>query len=368
MSQNLQFVTYTLALLGLMSFSNFSRAHYLPMGFIFELCWLFLLATLIFSSFIKQHLLAAFIVFAYSITFLSNSLLRGIHILDVILALKPLIYLSSLFLYRGHRLDYQAYQKISYIFLLIFLFKYSVSVGFGLNSRPLVFRENNFELLFLLSFLLPDLVVFQKVPKVKLALFVFVFFLSGSKSGMIILLFFIMSLFIDKLRPSWLKLFAYLFVPIIGFVFLITVLGVNTSVDRLAMARAFIQEVGERDITNLLFGVLYLQPLSPETCKMLHFYPGLFSYANDGTCFPLILHLAHLRFLLDHSVLFLFLYFMLIIVILSKLQFKAHSTFIILTPVFLQGLSVSSYYSPYFVIYMFIIISTQRTLNAKKVV
>lgn len=365
MSKNFQLVAYSLAFFGVLSFFNFSRTHYLPMGFIFELCWFFLLGTIIAFPVKKEFVLIALMVSVYTILFLLNSAFRGVHVLDILLAIKPLIYIIALFLYRGHNLSFQAYQKVSYIFLGIFLIKYSISVGFNLNLRPLVFRENNFELLFLLSFLIPDLVVFKNVPKIKLVTFIVIFILSGSKSGILMLGFFVFSLFVLRLRPTWLSGFAYAFSPIFGLILLTLVFDVNTSVDRLAMAKVFILEVGEREWVDLLLGTLYLKPLSAMSCSMLHFYPGLFSYADDGTCFPLILHLAHLRIILDHSVLLFILFFLSLVVILKSTALGWHAIFIIVSPVILNGLSVSSYYSPYFLIYMFIIISTQRTYNGK---
>ena len=295
--------------------------------------------------------------FQYSVIF------GGDNILDFILAYKFVIYLliGCVFLGKGYISPFFA-RRLFYVLLFLFIIKYTYSYYVGMDHRPVLYAENNFELMFLLLLSLLVYYHYRFSPGVFLLL-LYVFVLSGSKSG---ILSFILAYFIVLCSDLKIKDFASLFVftviglLAIGYVFTSRGALSIESIDRYKFLMVFMSEYKQYNALEYIFGAKRLTPLSDTSCYVLSYYERLFSFKGDGSCYPVILHSFHLRVLLEHGVM---IYAFLIYSVYKLLRYSGYPVFMVvsfLAVMAVNGMSVSSFNSSFFVLSLFFYLSLTR--------
>lgn len=281
--------------------------------------------------------------------------LRKNNVFDFILVYKTFIYFIFLGLILGKKMfDTRTFRKVFKLLLFAFLIKYIVSILVFNNYRPILFNENNYELMFLSLLFYLYYVIYGKVESIYQVLISIIFLLSGSKSGLLILLF---VLFLVNIKILISRI--YIIIPTaIALVILVFSVFKNRmggefdieKIDRFKFLMVFLEETKNWTFTDFLFGAERITALSMDSCRKLSYYKELFSYENDGSCYSVIFHSYILRVIYDHGIL-IFLFMLLFIhKLIIKSGFSRKNSLAVIGIALINGLSVSSLNSIYFVL------------------
>jgi len=345
-------------ILGVLGFANYGRAHIINVSTAFDI--LIVLSVFIYKpKFADKTSLLLFIVFLsyFVISFLIATVFQGNHLLDFLLGYKAIFYFTLLFYFERNKIGgkqrfYQLYKWL----VIFFLIKYVTSVLLSLNDRPLLFRENNFELMFLALLFYLRCIHLDKVKGWDVLVITVIFLISGSKSAIPILFLILASVYLKGL--TWKKIISF---SLLGIVFVgafatlllskygLTGLG---GIDRIAFFRVFYLEMINSSTLEILFGHMRISALLESSCNALYFYPGLFSFKNDGSCYSLILHSFLLRSVFDHGVVGTLILFYSCYLLLSRAGYSDRISYTFLGVVFLNSLSVSGFNSVFFALSM----------------
>lgn len=295
------------------------------------------------------------------VSFIYAVILNKANALDFFMIYKTFVYIMFLTLIIGKAtLNGDLVLKFIKFIFYIFLFKYLISLILSLNDRPIVFTENNFELMLLCTLYL----VFYQLQKKQSIKYLFllglIILLSFSRSALFmysIIFFFIMNREIKKYKILILSFSLFVLILMIVLVFTSRTTDFE-NIDRLKFFFIFLYEVRNWDFFQFLIGAPRITHLSTESCSSLSFYASLFSYSGDGSCYSAILHSYLLRIIFDHGFvgLFIVIYFVFKILKLSGLSKEIIRVVIVVFIV--NGLSVSSFNSIFFPLSIIFLIGT----------
>ncbi|WP_437396045.1 hypothetical protein [Flagellimonas lutimaris] len=193
--------------------------------------------------------------------------------------------------------------------------------------------------------------------------------MSGSKSGLLILLF-ILFLVNIKILVSRIYIIIPSAIALVILVFLIFKSRMGgkfdiEKIDRFKFLMVFLEETKDWTVMDFLFGAERITALSLESCKKLSFYKELFSYENDGSCYSVIFHSYILRVIYDHGIL-IFLFMLLFVHKLIALSgFSRKNSFAVIGIALINGLSVSSFNSVYFIAGLSFFLIMDRKIKEK---
>lgn len=306
-----------------------------------------------------------FKLIVFSLLYLSIYILRsyqsGVYYLDILNAnvfiIYTLIFSQTLKFLLKAKCNYRFYEFFFKFLLIAFFLIYFVKrvlLGIG---RPFVYGENNFELMLVfISFY--SLMVKELLTNIKLwwLLLFGIVILSGSKSGLLILLF----LIFYKLN------FQIIYIFILGLIIIIF-LGVLSSyissLDRFVFLLSAINSIKIKEVIEL-FLPLQLLPLNQESCTALSFYTGSMN-PDSNDCYPKILHIWLLSSFLNHGLIVIVLYLKIFYELLKN-YFKKDYLFLFAVPI-INGLSVSGFDSIWYFFSLILIFPLwmQNTLPLK---
>jgi hypothetical protein len=300
-----------------------------------------------------QALLFLVPVVAYTSYGVYISISRGTHILDVMQAYKAFAYLVLLTPFIGKKIfDSNFLVRAYWVLIIAFLFKYLYSAFLDLTprmgTRPGLFVENNFELIFLILYYYVIRYHFLNLKNIAFVVLVAVVFISGSRSAMAAVLLVYLFDYIFKLNYlTLLYLILGVFLFFSGlYLFLDRMSGQTIEdIDRVRFLYVFLNETKDWGVLQYLIGSERLTPLSPESCARLGYYESLFSYSGDGTCYSVILHSYILRVLFDHGIIWLLFLLLFCAYGLRKNNFKYSEIICILGVILGSSLSVSAFNS-----------------------
>jgi hypothetical protein len=268
-------------------------------------------------------------------------------ITDFMQAYKSFYYLALLGFFVGKRVfDGRRLASFTTFLIAAFLLKYGYSVVLGLDDRPGIFMENNFELIMLLGLFQLAWPYLGRRRDLLFGAVAVIVLLSGSRSAALGLLVIYVFLYLKKSNRTWPLHVAG--VVVVGYV----VLSVFTSraavdgaarLDRLNFLDIFLYEVREWPIWEFVTGSFPLTPLSPGSCGSLSFYSVLFSKTDPGTCYSVILHSFFLRAVFDHGLLGVGILMALVWLGLRRSGRSIRDTVGLLVLVSVSGLSVSAF-------------------------
>ncbi len=298
------------------------------------------------------------------VSFVLSVVVEGAHMFDFFQAYKAFYYICILsFLVGVNRFSGDMLFVLFKIVLFAMLFKYGYSKAFGFSSRPGLYMENNFELVFaLLLYFTCDY-----AGKIKgdfyFVMLVVLVVISGSRSVLLSL----MILYVYKYFKTFgiKTLIAGILLPVLlavgVFVFIERLDGGGIEdIDRFKFLTVFLYDVSDWNILRYLYGNVSLQPLSLPACMDLSYYQNLFSYSRDNSCYSVILHSYILRVIYDHGLLgfvFISLFFY---NSLRSSGYDKRSVFCILMLLLSCSLSVSSVNSVYVVLGMVFLLGVER--------
>ncbi|WP_152527137.1 hypothetical protein [Halomonas sp. PBN3] len=338
-------------------------------------------------------------------------LMSGSNILDYAQAYKAFFYVLLLCSFIGSPLFKKVHvARFFYVLLGLFFIKYAYSRLIGLDawvsSRPGIFTENNFELVFLILLLYLVLPVIRwRVVSILVVMLIILF--SGSRSAFLC---FLVVYFFSVFRlgrgfaRSWFLLFPLLVAVAYGIVndrmdislgsggssaeppsmptleeerSPATTLGAEgevteqpltfrsmlergASLDRVRFLLYFLDEIEGWQWWNVMLGTQPLTPLSTETCEALSYWSDLYSFSGDGTCYSVILHSYIIRVLFDHGVLGLLFLVVFTTYALRKGGYRWVDVLCMLGVLLASSLSVSAFNSVFSMLSMMFYLSYGR--------
>lgn len=365
-NQYLYFKVYfsTLIVLAVFSFLFYEKTNAIPATTIFDA--LILLSVIFTRPVLKSRQVAQVffvLLFYVVVSFIYSILWKNDHVLDFLLGYKAFFYLTLLSFFWGKIVFTRQHIVVLFRLLLLFFFlKYAISIFGGLNGRPWLFRENNFELMFLALLFLLKFDLTRQVKAIEWILITFIFVLSGSKSALPI--FIVVSASVLFRRITLKKLFVgvivlgSLSVAFVGVMMRkIAVTGIE-GIDRLAFLRVFLSEMTQSSPIEIIFGHARITPLMESSCRSLQFFQGLFSFANDGSCYSPILHTFILRTIFDHGLIGFVFIIWVCYYLLVKAGFSVRVAIVFNLVMILNGMSVSAYNSGFFALAMLLFLGT----------
>ncbi|WP_133297423.1 hypothetical protein [Motiliproteus coralliicola] len=350
-SSTLKTLWVTLTALAVVGVFSLYESNVLPVVTIFEVI-LIVLSLLFISKLSLLGVVFSLFSFLYILFSSALALYYDVNYLDFIQAYKAFFYVLVLLPFFGKNIFHSDFVRFLYItILLLFLTKYSYSIAFNftdrMGSRPGLFAENNFELVFLAFLYYFATLDNIKYKNIFFALFALVVIMSGSRSGLGILL---VSFYFSYFRFNLLGIITSSIGLLILFGFVLYFFMVRTdgqfyNIDRFKFLSIWLYETSSWEWWRYLIGNASLTPLSSESCSTLSYWSSLFSFSGDGSCYSVILHSYILRVVFDHGVLGLvfLLAFSACGVLISGLKFR--SVLFVWGVLLASALSVSSFNS-----------------------
>lgn len=289
----------------------------------------------------------AYVLISFGLMFLFNPS----NLLDFLQAYKAFIYVIPLcFFYKRDIFSRALSLKVLKFLLVLLLVKYSYSLALDLNprmgSRPGLFVENNFELIFAILYFFTMSDDFGKGRNAWFALMTTVVLLSGSRSSALALIVIFGGIYLRYLN---MKTIFYLFglgllALAAGALFLSRgyAAGGIESIDRFRFMMVFLYEIRNWSLFDFALGSFPITALSNESCRALSFYEGLFSYSGDGSCYSVVLHSYFFRVIFDHGIIGLFFLFAFIAFALRGSGFSRYRVMIFIGVLSASALSVSA--------------------------
>ncbi len=311
--------------------------------------------------------------FAYFfISLIYSTLYKSDHILDFLLSYKAFVYFLIIFFSLNKEMGTKkGFLYFYYMLLAFFFLKYTLSVGLSLNIRPVVYRENNFELLFVVLLFYLRHILVGRVKGVEWFIMTAILLLSLSRSAIPLYLIVTCAIIFERLSIKKIIIFMpFIFVLVFSFILILLNRpgGGLENIDRLVFLQVYMSEIQNMSLMNFLFGVERISPLSPESCQRLGFYKELFSYNNDGTCYSVILHSFVLRALYDHGFIMFIIILYVTYYLLRRARYSFRESFVVVLVVCLNGLSVSSFNSYFFPLIMIIYLGFSHLRQTPEIV
>ncbi|WP_295520340.1 hypothetical protein [uncultured Stenotrophomonas sp.] len=271
--------------------------------------------------------------------------------LDFAQAYKAFIYIIPLcFFYRRDLFDRRQALFVLKLLMVAFLLKYSYSIALNvtprMGTRPGLFVENNFELIFLLLYFFILREDFGKRLTAWFAVLSVIVLISGSRSSALALIVVFCGIYLRNLSLK--TVFYLLGLAILGasaaalFLSRGYAAGGIESIDRFRFMMIFLYEIRNWSVFDFLFGSFPITALSNESCKALSFYEGLFSYSEDGSCYSVVLHSYFFRVIFDHGVFGLALLFYFLAFTLKRSGYARIDVAVIIGVLAASALSVSA--------------------------
>jgi len=302
----LYFFLVALGIAGVLSPTQF---NVLPAGGILEVVF-FVCATLA----IRVPKKSVLLFFCGALIYVGGSLALMVlfqpsNYLDFAQTYKAFIYVAPLCIfYKSNTFDRKRALLLLKLVLLLFAVKYFYSIALNITprmgSRPGLYVENNFEIIFLILLFYVLRFDFGRSLSKWFGLLVLIVVASGSRSSMLALLVMFAGVYLTKIS---LRTFFYTVgLAALGGTAVAVFLtrseggGIET-IDRYRFMMVFVYEVSNWPFWKFFTGNFPITPLSPESCKVLIDYQRLFSFSDDGSCYSVILHSYFLRAVLDHG-------------------------------------------------------------------
>jgi hypothetical protein len=346
-----------------------SGVHYnlLPSNLIFEGLMLLFFLTSLFCCVNKKYVIISYLSAIYFFYGLSCFLLieNPGRLSDLLLIFKPFAYVCMLSVFYGKNIFSKKYLDQLYIFVVIaFLFKYLMSIFVFDISRPGVFTENNFELMLVAFLFLATYDVDREFESKSYLLLVLVTCFSFSRSAVLfVFLMFFFIKFKGFLRNKLVSHLCLLFLVSIVLVVFLSRLGDSgiESVDRYVFLIHFIREMSNGGIVVWLFGNPPMTNVSFETASALEYYYLVFSDHDNLIAFSPIFNSFILRMIFDHGIVGLSLIICFCYIIVKRSTFSRRISLSVCAILLINGLSVSSFQSVYFLLGIFVLMSRKES-------
>lgn len=314
----------------------------------------------------KQAITGVLIIRWLTFLYVVLSYIYAIHfnnanVFDFLKIYKCFIYLFFLtFLTDKKLMTFSGANRLIVILFSLFLLKYMLMIATHRSDRPIVYMENNFELMFLYALYL----IRYKVTKEKylflLGVVGLITILSLSRSSLLmysVLVFYVIYDSFKKTRVFIIPGAAIILGAVVFYIFTQRSSSLE-QVDRYRFMLVWWANVNNWNFFQWLVGAERITALSPQSCSYMNYFKMMFSYKQDGTCYSVVLHSFIFRVLFDHGIIgfVALMYSVYYLLIKSKVSKDISLVFIII--VLINGVSVSSFNNLFFAISMVFLMTT----------
>lgn len=328
----------------------------------FAISWLLIIQT---GQLRRRALLILIVAMIYvSLKYALMDVFRPADLRDFVQAYKAFIYLIPLSFFAGRRVfSASRVSNVTTLLLWIFLTKYSYAKLFGLDHRPGVFTENNFELILLIGLVYVSYPAFAGAAGVRFLALLGIVLLSGSRSAAIAI---VAAYGFLHLRPRQRHFAAHVTAALTILALVVLLFAARSSgadlsaIDRYVFLQVFVREVSSWPLWQLATGSMPLTPLSSGSCFQLGYYEKLFSFSGTGDCYSVVLHSYILRAIFDHGIIGLFLLYSALWMALSESGYAKFDRFGLLSIISASALSVSAFNSVYVAILLAVALGIRR--------
>ncbi|WP_199482315.1 hypothetical protein [Vibrio owensii] len=350
------------------SFLSFTGNHHtFPVSNMFEFA-VIVTAMLSPIHWSKDISLSLFLITTYvSIKIYFNFIENQINLIDFVISHKFIFYLAILLHLKNINFPKCSdFIRCYHFVLFAFAAKYFISVTLGINSRPTVFTENNFELLFLILLSLAKHTNVEKLNIMEMVTIVAIVVISGSRSGLGCLLFAIVIMSMSSKNMIKTIIGGVLIGGLSTIALSVTLSrmdGVDlNSIDRFLLLNGFFESIKDWSVIELLFGNFVVKPVPTSVCGDFWYYESLFSKSGSNVCYANIFHSFILRCLYDFGLTGLIVSFGVVWSFVTSNLPKRESVCAI-GVIALNGLSVSSLNSVYCMLGLISILMTNNKEN-----
>lgn len=287
--------------------------------------------------------------------------INGANVLDFLLIYKCFVYLFFLTFLAGKELmTFVTTNKLMLIIFGLFFLKYLAAILIAHEDRPILYMENNFELMFVYALYLIRYSVNKKKYLWWLAFAGVITILSLSRSSLLMYSVLVLFVIYDSFKKTRVFIIpgAILVLGVIVYVIFSARSSSLEEVDRYRFMLVWWTQVDDWNIFQWLFGAPRVSRLSSGACSYMNYFKMMFSRSGDGTCYSVVLHSFLLRIIYDHGILGLVFVIYASYQCLIKSRVRKDITWVFITIVLINGLSVSSFNNLFFAISMVFLMTT----------
>lgn len=283
------------------------------------------------------------------------------NVLDFLKIYKSFVYLFFLtFLTDKRLMNYNGANRLIFVLFSLFTLKYILMIVTGKSFRPIVYMENNFELMFLYALYLIRYTVTKEKYLWLLGLVGVITVLSLSRSSLLMYSVLVLFVIYDSFKKT--RVFI---IPGVGLALgavAVYIFSQRSSsledIDRYRFMLVWWSNVQDWNFFQWMVGAERITPLSPQSCSYMNYFEMMFSFREDGTCYSVVLHSFIFRVLFDHGILgFLFIIYS-VYLMLIRSNVRKDVAMVFISIVLINGLSVSSFNNLFFAISMVFLMTT----------
>jgi hypothetical protein len=283
------------------------------------------------------------------------------NVFDFLKIYKAFIYLFFLtFLVNKHLMTYMGANRLIYILFSLFTVKYILMIVTHRSDRPIMYMENNFELMFLYALYLIRYTVTKEKYLFFLGLVGLITILSLSRSSL--LMYSALALFVvaDSFKKTRVFIIpgAIIILGSVAFYIFSQRSSSLQDIDRYRFMLVWWSNVNNWNFFQWMVGAERITALSPQSCSYMNYFKVMFSYKEDGTCYSVVLHSFIFRVLFDHGILGFVALLWSVYYLLVKSSVRRDVTIVFIAIVLINGLSVSSFNNLFFAISMVFLMTT----------
>lgn len=359
-------VVIPMAFVGFEKYKNIELRPYFDLLFVF----LFLLSLTRISRTKLHHFRVYWVtLIVFTISYLLNTIMQIGLSPFVVPTLKILLYFLIILTVASSNLPISSTHIGRYFSIVVYIVftKYTISLILGLNTRPIFFTENNFEVIFFTTVFLYSLYqpYFFRNNKLFRTVSLSTILMSGSSSGALGLVSsFIFLTFKRALKNPLIFVIGMMLSIIPMYILALKFGGGLERIDRYQYIIASISSFTDRSFLELLFGPGYVKPMAFQTCNALSYLDT--KITPDGRCFSSILSIGLLRQILDFGLIPLLLAHLLLFRVFRFYNLSKAFSLTLLILVSANGLSVSGLGNQFWILSVLFIIYAQNRYELKK--
>jgi hypothetical protein len=293
--------------------------------------------------------------------------MKGADLQDFLLIYKSFVYLFFLSLLAGKKLmTYEGTNKLLFILLGLFFVKYVAMIAVKGEDRPILYMENNFELMLLYALFLVRYTVTKKNALLVLGFVGLITILSLSRSSLLmysVLVLFVFYNSYEKIRVFIIPAAILLLGGMILFIFSQRDSSIE-DIDRFKFMMVWWSQVKDWNLFEWLFGAPRITNLSAPACRFFYlWHDTLFSRSGNGTCYSVVFHSFLLRAIFDHGILGLVFIIFAAYKILVVSGVRKGVAVVFVSIVIINGLSVSSFNNLFYAVSTVFLMATNTEFS-----
>jgi hypothetical protein len=280
---------------------------------------------------------------------------------DFLLIYKSFVYLFFLSFLVGKRLmTYVTTDRLLIVLMSLFAMKYLFAIIIKHEERPILYMENNFELMFVYALYLVRYTVNKEKFLWLLGCAGIITLLSLSRSSLLMYSVLVLFVIYDSFKKTRVFIIpgAIMVLGVVVYLIFSTRSSSLEDVDRYRFMLVWWTQVKDWTLFEWLFGAPRISRLSDSACSYMNYFVAMFSRSGDGTCYSVVLHSFLLRVIYDHGLVALFFIIYACAKFLVKSGVRKDVTLVFISIVVINGLSVSSFNNLFFAISMVFLMTT----------